>query len=128
MLNIDLNILSIRSSKWKTVRSNHLYKQTHCQACGTHKNLQVHHIIPVSIDKTKELDYNNLITLCKTCHFVFGHFMDWNSWNTDVIKDSRVYYTKVINKPHNIKAQYYDKNIFGNFIINIWNSLFFWNN
>jgi hypothetical protein len=122
------NLLSTRSSKWKTVRNNHLNKQTHCQACGTYKNLQVHHIIPVSIDKTKELDYNNLITLCKTCHFVFGHFMDWNSWNKNVIEDSEVYYKKVLNKPYNLKGQFYDKNIFGIINDSIRNIIFFWHN
>ena len=108
------SLLSTRSSKWKTVRNNHLNKQTHCQACGTHKNLQVHHIIPVSIDKTKELDYNNLITLCKTCHFVFGHFMDWNSWNIDVITDCEVYLNKVKNRPYQIKVQSNENSIIYN--------------
>jgi hypothetical protein len=84
--------------------------------------------VPVNIDQSKELDPKNLITLCKTCHFVFGHLMDWNSWNEDVIKDCRVYYNKVINKPYKIKAQFYDKNIFGTISNNIWNFIFFWNN
>jgi len=127
-LNLNFNILSNRSSKWKNIRNNHIKIQPYCQACGSNKNLEVHHIIPVSVDETKELDSNNLITLCKTCHFVFGHLMDWNSWNNDVINDCRVYYKKVINKPYNIKGQSYDKNIVGNFCSILWNRLFFWNN
>lgn len=121
------SILS-RSNKWKKVRFEHLKKESFCQACASVKNLHVHHIVPVSVDNSKELDYKNLITLCKTCHFVFGHLMDWNSWNNEVINDCRVYYKKVINKPHNIKYQSYDKNIFGNFVFIIWNKLFFWHN
>lgn len=121
-------ILSNRSPKWSTIRKHHIDSQPHCQACGNYKNLEVHHIIPVSIDKNKELDPKNLITLCKTCHFVFGHLMDWNSWNTEVINDCRVYYKKVINKPYNIKGQSYDKNIIGDFFYNLWIKLFFWNN
>ncbi len=121
------SILS-RSYKWKKTRLDHLKKESFCQSCASIKNLQVHHIVPVNIDQSKELDPKNLITLCKTCHFVFGHLMDWNSWNEDVIKDCRVYYNKVINKPYKIKAQFYDKNIFGTISNNIWNFIFFWNN
>lgn len=121
-------ILSNRSPKWSTIRKYHIDSQPHCQACGNYKNLEVHHIIPVNVDRSKELDPENLITLCKTCHFVFGHLMDWNSWNTEVINDCRVYYKKVINKPYNIKGQSYDKNIIGDFFYNLWIKLFFWNN
>lgn len=121
------SILS-RSYKWKKTRLDHLKKESFCQSCASIKNLQVHHIVPVNVDQSKELDPKNLITLCKTCHFVFGHLMDWNSWNEDVIKDCRVYYNKVINKPYKIKAQFYDKNIFGTISNNIWNFIFFWNN
>lgn len=121
------NLLS-RSGKWSSIRKDHLNIQPHCQACGNYKNLQVHHIIPVSVDRSKELDLENLITLCKTCHFVFGHLMDWNSWNNEIINDCRVYYKKVINKPYNVKGQSYDKNIIGDFFYNLWIKLFFWNN
>lgn len=118
----------LRSGKWSSVRKDHLNTQPHCQSCGNYKNLQVHHIIPVSVDKNKELDPENLITLCKTCHFVFGHLMDWNSWNNEIINDCRVYYKKVINKPYNVKGQSYDKNIIGDFFYNLWIKLCFWNN
>ena len=34
----------------------------------TYNNLQVHHIIPISIDYSKRLDSDNLITLCTYHH------------------------------------------------------------
>ena len=41
-----------------------------CQVCGLidKEIVQAHHIIPKSIDKTKEYDVDNGITLCPNCH------------------------------------------------------------
>lgn len=67
-----------RSSHWPKIRKEHLNKESCCQACGGEKELNVHHIIPYHIDKTKELDPDNLITLCEgggiNCHFFFRAF------------------------------------------------------
>lgn len=91
---------AVRSPSWSAVRKKHIEKQPCCQACGSCKRPEVHHIIPVHVDPSKELDPNNLITLCdKYCHFIFGHLMNYKSWNDNVVEDSRVYYKKVINKP-----------------------------
>lgn len=101
-----LNFLSrkirfaVRSPKWQTVRKQHLDKQPYCQACGKKVKLEVHHIVPVHLDPLKELDPDNLITLCDSyCHLVFGHLMDYKSWNVDVIKDSNNFYQKIQSKP-----------------------------
>lgn len=44
-----------------------------CQKCGDSKggNLNAHHIIPHSRDRSKAWDLDNGITLCKTCHYEF---------------------------------------------------------
>lgn len=92
--------LASRSPKWNSVRANHLSKYPCCAACGRSLKLEVHHIEPVHLNPQKELDPTNLITLCSSpCHIVFGHFMNWKSWNKDVITDCRVYYNKYKNKP-----------------------------
>ena len=89
-----------RSSKWSNIRKEHLKNNPQCAACGTTKDLEVHHIIPVHIDLNKELDVDNLITLCsKQCHLLFGHLLNFKSWNKDVIKDCQVYYNKIKNRP-----------------------------
>lgn len=76
-----------RSSQWRRVRAEHLKKEPVCQACGRSRELDVHHVIPVSFDPNKELDPNNLITLCSSpCHIVFGHFMNYHCYNKDVRK------------------------------------------
>lgn len=67
-----------RSSKWPEVRKAHLEIEPTCQVCGCNKKLNVHHIMPFHFDESKELDPDNLITLCQDpkheCHIRFGHF------------------------------------------------------
>lgn len=90
-----------RSGKWPKVRKQHLIENPTCAACGRSKNLEVHHIEPVHLNSNRELDPSNLITLCSDpCHIVFGHFMDYKSWNINVVKDCSVYYNKCSLKPH----------------------------
>ena len=91
-----------RSPKWRTVREAHLSHQPNCQVCNRDKDLEVHHIVPVHIDYTKELDANNLITLCSKCHLIFGHLYDYKSWNKNVINDCEIYSEKIKNRPYRI--------------------------
>lgn len=94
-----------RSWQWKDVRKKHLETQNSCQACGREDNLEVHHIVPVHVEPNKELDPNNLITLCgKTCHLIFGHLMDYKSWNPNVEEDSKHYLSKVKERPYHDKS------------------------
>lgn len=90
-----------RSPKWSSVRKEHLKDNNFCAACGRAKKLEVHHIEPVHLNPDRELDPSNLITLCDDpCHFIFGHLMDYKSWNKDVVNDCKVYLNKVKYKPH----------------------------
>jgi len=91
-----------RSSEWKEVRKLHLKRESECIACGKDsiKDLEVHHIVPVHINKTLELEPSNLVTLCTRCHLVFGHLSDYRSWNRNVINDSLAYYDKVQDRPY----------------------------
>jgi 5-methylcytosine-specific restriction protein A len=93
-------IFSTRSSRWPKVRNNFLSVNSSCAACGSIKKLEVHHIEPINIAPEKELDATNLITLCKNCHFIFGHLMDYNSWNIFVKEDASKYLNKVKNRPY----------------------------
>lgn len=89
---------SSRSPKWKYVRKEHLKKQPNCMVCGSSIKPEVHHIIPVHIDPSKELDSANLITLCdKYCHFIFGHLMNWWSYNPNVIEDAKSFSAKIFD-------------------------------
>ena len=91
---------AVRSPEWPEVRREHIKKQPCCMACGSCKKPEVHHIVPVHLDPSKELDPDNLITLCdKYCHFIFGHFMNYKSWNVNVVKDSSKYLESKSNRP-----------------------------
>lgn len=82
-----LLLLRENSQRWKKLKKEHLKKESECAVCGRRANLEVHHIIPVSFDASKQFDSNNLITLCATpCHFSFGHFFCYHCYNKDVRK------------------------------------------
>ena len=80
-------ILEMRenSYRWRMLRKAHLEKHPECAACGRKYELIVHHIVPVSVDKTREFDPRNLMTLCAApCHIVFGHFLSYHCYNKHV--------------------------------------------
>ena len=80
--------LSKRSSHWPTVRKHWLKNNTECAACGSHNNLEVHHIKPFHLDRSLELDPANLITLCeeskRKCHLEIGHLGNFRNENPKV--------------------------------------------
>lgn len=92
-----------RSPEWPRVRAAHLLAQPKCQACGSRRNCVPHHIVPVHVDPTLELDPENLITLCEgpvvNCHALFGHCRDWQAWNVDVVEDCRIWREKIARRP-----------------------------
>jgi hypothetical protein len=89
-----------RSPKWQTIRKNHLKNNPFCIACGRDAKLEVHHKIPVHMSPELELDPSNLVTLCADpCHLLFGHLMNFKSYNKSVIEDCSVYLNKVKNRP-----------------------------
>lgn len=88
-----------RSSKWRKVRQKHIEEFPVCYGCGTNKKLEVHHIVPFSLDPSLELVPENLVTLCdgggrsglKSCHYLFGHLGCWKSFNPTVMIDARIW-------------------------------------
>jgi thymidylate synthase (FAD) len=65
-----------------SVRSELLKKyQYKCNKCGLHGKLELHHVIPVSEDKTLARDINNIEVLCFDCHRthhkIAGHGKTW---------------------------------------------------
>lgn len=51
----------------------------HCQFCGDQKRIEIHHVVPVSVDDTLADVEDNFIALCKQCHFVVGHGRNYKS-------------------------------------------------
>lgn len=80
-------LLSRRSPKWDGVRDDFVKSHPECAACGSKQKLQVHHIKPFHMDRSLELDTNNLITLCedeKHCHLKIGHLGNFKNENPQV--------------------------------------------
>ena len=118
-----------RSPKWRSVRNDFIKTHNVCAACGREDNLEVHHIVPYHVDPSKELDHENLITLCgKKCHFIFGHLWDWKSWNKDVVEDCVSFNSKRTNRPQVIKFAQMppEKTGYKNAILNTIISYFTW--
>lgn len=92
-----------RSSQWSSTRNFYLKANPLCAVCGCKDKLlkpnEVHHVIPFSVDPSKELDIGNLITLCKDHHLLVGHLMSWSSYNTSVREDAKKWLNKVQNRP-----------------------------
>ena len=80
-----------RSGEWAAVRRTHLRSEPECVACGAKTRLEVHHIIPVDNDPSRELDATNLITLCRRDHLTFGHFGNTKRYNPKVRKHAETY-------------------------------------
>lgn len=101
MFNLFKGLFSGRDYRWGKVRKEHLMKYNECFICRKRSDLEVHHIVPVHVDPDRELDPNNLITLCgKYCHFIFGHLMDWKSWNPDIRTDALMFRDRMQKKPY----------------------------
>ena len=70
-----------------------------CQACGSPDEPEVHHLDPVSWKPERELDPDNLITLCRRCHLLLGHLNDWESFNPWCEMDVATWRSKIRLRP-----------------------------
>ena len=92
-----------RSNEWPKVRADHLKLHSVCEICGTKKDLNVHHEIPVNFDKSLELNLGNLLTLCDSgandCHRIFGHLFDFRSYSPYIRNDIKEWKKRISEKP-----------------------------
>lgn len=100
----DFSILSKpRDPKWPTIAKAHLSKNPECVICGRKEKLRVHHKKPVHLFPDKELDPDNLITLCESgalnCHLTFGHLGHFNSYNPKIDTDAKTWGNKIRKRP-----------------------------
>ena len=85
-----------RSGKWRSVREAWLKDHPTCAACGSTKDLEVHHKKPFHLFPALELDSSNFITLCETLgkehHLKLGHTVNgvssWSLFNVNVVTDA----------------------------------------
>lgn len=76
-----------RSKSWRLIRKIWLEENPTCCICGSKEKLEVHHIVPFHVDPSKELDMNNLATVCErkkfgiNCHLLVGHLGNYKRYN-----------------------------------------------
>lgn len=91
LFSVFLFAAGARSSQWPKARNTYIALHPRCEACGTLQGCQVHHIIPVHVDASKELDQTNLITLCKKgCHLKIGHGGSYKFYNPNSRIDAKL--------------------------------------
>ena len=96
-----------RSPHWPQARSKHLASNPACAACGSTRNVEVHHKEPFHLHPEKELDPDNFITLCESdkngvnCHLLFGHLGSYQSYNPEVVADAATWRSKMAGRPSN---------------------------
>jgi len=56
-----------------------------CQWCGSERRLEVHHIQPQHVRPDLAMDTNNMVVLCRQCHFTVGHKNNWKRVFTNVV-------------------------------------------
>ena len=100
MLELSVGRLSVqRSAAWKSLRKRHLRDNPRCEACGSTENVVPHHVVPVRLDPSKELDPNNLVSLCEgrtfNCHLFFGHLKRWDRHNPKVFDDAKAWRARI---------------------------------
>ena len=88
-----------RSPHWPAVRKAHLAREPACAACGSKKDVEVHHCVPFHLDPSLETEPTNLITLCHRDHFLVGHLCSYYSFNKDVRQDAAVWRKKIKERP-----------------------------
>jgi 5-methylcytosine-specific restriction endonuclease McrA len=94
----DQLIGAARSPLWSWVRDDYAKKYPKCAVCQR-REIEVHHIAPFHLFPERELDTNNLISLCRPHHELVGHLMDWKSWNANVRTDAMLWRQRILDRP-----------------------------
>lgn len=88
-----------RSPRWPALRDRVVRQAGCCAVCGATAQLTAHHILPFHLFPERELDESNLIVLCEgpvvNCHFLFGHFRNWQSYNPAVSEDAATWSERI---------------------------------
>lgn len=72
-----------RSPHWNALRKDYIAGHPLCEVCGK-KARDIHHLIPFSVDPSKELLWENLTALCRDCHWSYAHLFSWRSYNNEL--------------------------------------------
>lgn len=94
MIRVDKNNLKLNDPRktelYKNFASNLIKAVGCCQICKSNVNLQMHHVLPVSLYPHLIVDINNVVVLCSGidkfsgCHKKHGHLGDFSKYNINV--------------------------------------------
>ena len=56
-----------------------------CRWCRRAVSLNRHHVVPQAASPALRDVRENLVVLCRDCHFVLGHRCNWKQYNPDVL-------------------------------------------
>lgn len=87
-----------RSNEWPALRRKWLKDHPTCEVCGTEDDCVPHHVEPVHLCPSKELDESNLMTLCAPHHLLVGHLMCFRSINPDARCDAKTWRLKIAER------------------------------
>jgi|GEM_PF-333417 len=78
-----------------------------CFSCEQ-KNLklEVHHIVPVHIDKSKAFDLENVVAVCEECHNNYHREQGWQEGNISMVK-----YCRIVNIVEDGEDDVYDLSV-----------------
>lgn len=92
-----------RSDKWAEVRAKFLEDNKVCAACGSNKDIQVHHVVAFHTHPELELDPANFLPLCegmeRNCHRFIGHLDNFQSLNENSRSDAATWLKRIISRP-----------------------------
>ena|SRR3990167_10160491 len=90
-----------RSNAWPEFRRQHIKKE--CELCGEKGKLlsplELHHLRPVHFFPLDELNPDNVVTGCRSCHLKFYHLGSFHSFNLDIKEDIKIWQLKRKNRP-----------------------------
>ncbi len=84
--------------QWSKLAKTFIKTHNTCVLCTTLKNLEVHHKKPWQLFPDLRYNEKNLITLCRECHFRFGHCLNWKNYNDKIEELSSVIKYYLIKK------------------------------
>lgn len=74
-----------RASGWDAFRDGKVVAHPYCSLCSSEKELELHHKKPFHDHPELELDPNNVIVLCRNCHWWAGHCgVAWDAENNEI--------------------------------------------
>ncbi len=93
-----------RSPGWTKLRNQFVKANPFCIVCHVRDDLDVHHRVPFHVDRTLELVWDNLRTMCRKCHWVWGHFADphWLLYNLNLDQQVEQFHQNAIIAPRSV--------------------------